>query len=82
MSPSINFLTQHRNKIFVCAQPMLALSLYYFIVVSVLLSLHVRRSMNHYFKIIHDKVRDKKGTSRDKWRQAWKDIDRHGWVEH
>ena len=27
--------------------------------------------------IIHDKARDKKGTSREKLRQTWKDRDRH-----
>ena len=28
--------------------------------------------------IIHDKARDKKGTSWEKRRQTWKDMDRHG----
>ena len=46
--------------------------------VSVLLSLHVQRSLTHYLTIIHEKVRDKKKTSREKQAQTGKDRDRHG----
>ena len=40
--------------------------------------MHVQRSLTHYLTIIHDKVRDKKGTSRENRTQTRKHGDGHG----